>query len=231
MLRREHRALALPGGRAPAAGQRHQHGGGLHLGGVQLPLLPLLPGPLLALLGGGGTRGLAAAGRERVREEEGGGGCPACSSAVGVAGREVGLAHVPLPLQAEVAGTVTTPLRFLRAAFLGAESPPLLPVELLPDAGGRADHVPLLVLVGSGGETPGTGRGGAGPALAVRPTPGPGLHAGVAPATDGGGAPLGDLACSYDSQNEIEEGQVTDSTPIKMSLYEVQSNSYNCANK
>ena len=79
-----------------------------------------------------------------------------------------------------MARTVATPLRFFRAAFLGAESPPLLPVELLPDAGGSADHVSLLVLVRRGWQTAGTGGGGAGPALTVGTTPWASwLHTGV----------------------------------------------------
>ena len=181
---REH-GPALPWRGAPGPGERHQHGGRLHLSRVLLRLLP----PDL------GLGRLGAPGRQRVREEK----CRGRSSsspAVSIAGRQVGLTHVTFPLQTEVTGTVAAPLRFFRAALLGAQSPPLLPIELLPDAGRCGDDVTFLILVRGGRQAPGAAGGGARPALAVAQAGRARLHAGVAAAAHGGGASLGHLACT-----------------------------------
>jgi hypothetical protein len=59
-------------------------------------------------------------------------GCPG----VGVGGRAAAAAArhgIRLPLQAQVAGTVTSPLGLLGAALFGTKPTPLLPVKLFPD--------------------------------------------------------------------------------------------------
>jgi hypothetical protein len=72
---------------------------------------------------------VAACGRAANDE---GGRCPG----VGVGGRTAAAAArhgVRLPLQAQVAGTVPSPLGLLGAALFGTKPTPLLPVKLFPD--------------------------------------------------------------------------------------------------
>ena len=97
-------------------------------------------------------------------------------------------------------GAVTAPLRFFRAAFLGTQSPPLLPIELLPDARGCGHHVTFLILVRGGRQTPGAAGSGARSALTVAQPCRARLHTGVTAAAHRGGASLGDLACTRYSQ-------------------------------
>ena len=57
-------------------------------------------------------------------------------SGVGVGGRAAAAAArygVRFPLEAQVAGTVPSPLGLLGAALFGTKPTPLLPVELFPD--------------------------------------------------------------------------------------------------